>query len=182
MLKVGDKVKVNNHGICSDFNKNYLPIGTVTEVVGVLPNRAYPYILKGDNYYSYGDSELKLIPKEEVSTTMKHIKFQALPVGPDFQKVKVTILEQTHRGYGFGWGCNYFAHNGFAISSIDFPDTGGGKVFMRGSNAYRDNNSFTIDVATYAKFKAAVEEYNRVFAAPAKPVAPKVAPCAVIIG
>ena len=119
----------------------------------------------------------------------KHIKFAATPVAPDFQKVKVTILEQTHRGAGFGSGFSYEgsrkfrASNGVELRSYLFPEdnSSDNKVAMRGTSVGCDNRVLTFSAAFYKKFKEAVEEYNRVNA-PAAPVVPKLAPCTVIVG
>lgn len=113
---------------------------------------------------------------------MQHIKFQAMPVAPTFQTVKVTILEQTHRGSAFG---NYgsFTYGGFTLKSVDEPALGwsSSECFVRGIRTYNDGKTIEMPVATYAKFKAAVEAFNRTFVA--KPVAkPKADPCSVVIG
>lgn len=104
----------------------------------------------------------------------KHIKVQATPVGPDFQTVNVQILEQTHRGRDFGKYSSTFTHAGYTLESSSCPQVHGPNFcFMQGSSTYDNNRVLNMPVATFTKFKAAVEAYNKEFAGPAKTVAPK---------
>lgn len=108
---------------------------------------------------------------------MRHIKFKAVPVAPDFQKVEVTILEQTHHNYDF---IRFRAKNGFTLDSAAFPEVrvSEDKVFLQGHLTSHHNDVLTMYTAFYQKFKAAVEEYNEFY----KAKAPVVEACAVIVG
>lgn len=98
--------------------------------------------------------------------TMKHIKFSVEPIGPDFQSVKVVILEQTHTVREFGRnGEISYTHKGYTLSSVSYPedDYRSNRCFVRGKNYEFDNNAIILSVASYQKFKAAVEAYNEEF-------------------
>lgn len=114
---------------------------------------------------------------------MKHIKFKAVPVAPGFKVVSIQILEQTHRNKEFGncdGGEEYAAKNGYVLGSVNRPAKSAisNKAYLRGNNTHRDMDTFELPVAKYAKFKAAVEEYNEFYKD--KPAATD--PCAVIVG
>lgn len=113
----------------------------------------------------------------------KHIKFSAEPIGPDFQNVKVVILEQTHIGGNFADGSYKFVHKDFAIHSSGWPENQPGRgpngidqVAMRGQRADRDGQLIILTTAQYAKFKATVEAYNKNFSTP------DINSCAAIVG
>lgn len=111
---------------------------------------------------------------------MKHIKFKAEVAAPDFQQVSVTILEQTHRGSQFVNNGYAYRHGGYLLESCQYPErmSPGSGVFMRGTSSDSDERTVTLPVAEYAKFKAAVEAYNKEFADPA----PKADTCSVVVG
>jgi len=114
---------------------------------------------------------------------MKKITCKVTPVAPDFQTVKVQILSQTHINSNFGDCSDRFTHCGFTIASAAYPEVdGANKVFVRGHNAYRNNYTLTMPITTYAKFKAAVEAYNKYFACVPAPAPKKADVCTVIIG
>lgn len=115
---------------------------------------------------------------------MKHIKIAAYAVKPKLNTVNVTILEQTHIGINFGFCDRDFrASNGFILSSSMVPQAlNETKTYVRGAQASSNNNSIVMSSACFARFAVAVEEYNKVFAAPPVPKAPAFGPCTVIIG
>lgn len=106
---------------------------------------------------------------------MQHIKISAEAVAPDFRKVKVVILEQTHRGIAFGRGAEFKAKNGVRLYSSSGPQvclTGAAPtVYMQGSSRHRDNDALLFTTAQFALFKEAVIEFNAAYAVPM--VAPK---------
>lgn len=95
----------------------------------------------------------------------KHIKFKATPVAPDFQKVKVQIMEQTHRNNDFGiGGIGNFTYSDYTLNSARYPaPCGAGGAYVRGNSISCDDRAIELPVAEYAKFKAAVEAYNKEF-------------------
>jgi len=108
----------------------------------------------------------------------KHIKLKAELLRPDFKRVKVTVLEQTHFGYAFGpkeqWGGSYFEYAKFKICS-----SGGAinayystKVNLLNSAQYLPGqvydrpyyNSCIVSLEKYKRLKKTVEAYNKRFA------------------
>lgn len=96
----------------------------------------------------------------------KHIKFEAVSTpGSNFQTVTVTILQQTNRGSAFGRnGSLGYESNGIVLKSAGCPEVGRSEIFMRGYNTSRDNQKLIMNIATFDKFKKAVEAYNAEFA------------------
>lgn len=94
----------------------------------------------------------------------KHIKYKAEAVAPDFTRIKVQILEQTHRGSEFGEkGSTEFYHAGISLGSIGNPAAGVTLFYVRGSVSAADNNVMEMSVAAYQNFKKIVEAYNEYF-------------------
>lgn len=98
---------------------------------------------------------------------MKHIKVKAEVVAPDFQKVKVTILEQTHRGTAFGPSpYRHPTDKNYGIHSACYPEVQdwGRMLAMRGSYSDRDYNTLLIPIEHWPKIKETIEAYNTEFA------------------
>lgn len=96
----------------------------------------------------------------------KHIKIRATLVPPAFDKVTLTLLEQSHLRDAFGkFDRAFIADNGIRLSS--FADTFDASylyadvLFFPEFSLERDSEiTEECGIADYARIKEAVEEYN----------------------
>lgn len=115
----------------------------------------------------------------------KHLKISGEPAGPDFMKVKVTVLEQSHFGDEFGiagTGSKYshgFVHGGLYLGSANpevkywetaLPSAADHthRFYVKQHNL--SDNSCEVPAEVWPKIRAAVEKYNEYFSAPEKEV------------
>ena len=96
---------------------------------------------------------------------MKHIKFTATPVGPDFQTVEVVIVEQSHvrERFGIGGSDRFKASNGMELRSIACPEIYRNYICVRGDLTCGNDNKLIFTTSEYNKFREAAEEYNEYF-------------------
>lgn len=125
----------------------------------------------------------------------KHITVQVIDVA-GFDKVVVKVTAQTHRGLNFGCQPDYYgqrvdtrkfrASNGIILASNQRPardKDDKNTIWLRGTNSAKDSVTIGMSRAKYAKFAAAVQQYNNhdFKPAPAAP-APSYSPCVTTIG
>lgn len=85
-----------------------------------------------------------------------------------FQTVKVSVIEQSHRGGNFGAASTSFiASNGVRITSLGYPsisiDAFRTELYVRGDGTAADNREILVPVAKLPAIEAAVAEYNKKF-------------------
>lgn len=92
----------------------------------------------------------------------------------DFDKVLVKVETQTHSGYNFGNDPRdlrlFRASNGIVLGSNSHPAKDADNknyIWLRGYNYAKKDNTIVLTREKARKVVAAVEEYNRTFAAPA---------------
>lgn len=96
----------------------------------------------------------------------KHIKVKASLVLPNFEGVKVEIIEQTHRGAAFGNNFSArFHYKRITIHSIynpEFFDHGDGcaHLVVRGNWDSLDYKVVDIPIKWWPEVKEAIEAYN----------------------
>lgn len=115
---------------------------------------------------------------------MKCIKIKVVPTeGSDFQKLDLSIVEQTARTSCFGRGGrdSFTASNGFTLRSVGGPELSTSSLlYVKGAGLTADNRVVRIPTSLLPTIKQAVQEYNAYFAT--HPAAPKQDKCSVVIG
>lgn len=112
----------------------------------------------------------------------KHIQISVCPTpNSDFQKLDITITQQSHIGTSFGninagmLTSEFKAKNGVTLASCNYPEYHESErnLFLKGNWT---GSKVTVPTKDFPAIKAAIEEYNKTFANDCP------LPCVTIVG
>lgn len=169
MIKVGDKVRlIEPHPKYGIGRVDVGEIGTIDIVLGDEVRINFPRHKMWNGLIS----EVELVTEEEsakVTEPVRHIKYMAELVHPDFTHVRVEILEQSHYKEEFnGSYNNNFSYNGYYIQSIEssyiIKSVSVGRVKEYHCRVKPDADTaaiFELPMGEYHRFRDCVQAYNK---------------------